>query len=111
MSGKGRHAATATMAAPPCNQRIAHLSELHAAVQTHPELDSGLLERRGATWVSIVRYAGPRRTVEIGCDFRAGAWWFCRPNGQPIAPATDITGTLDKVTDKLRAVARRPSLL
>lgn len=98
---KGRHAAT--MDAPPRNDRREHLFALDAGVRAHPELAGGLVERRGVTWVSVVRYGGPRR-AEIGCDFRDGGWWFCwAADGRPIGPACDITGALDAIAGELAA--------
>ncbi|TMQ99171.1 hypothetical protein ETD83_18425 [Actinomadura soli] len=97
---KGRHAATVD--APPRNERHEYLSALHEGVRAHPELAGGLIERRGVSWVSVVRYGGPRRTAEIGCDFRDGGWWlWWAANGQAIAPASDITGALDAITREL----------
>ncbi|MFI0373606.1 hypothetical protein ACH35V_37600 [Actinomadura sp. 1N219] len=102
---KGRHAATLDVP-PPRNDRRMHLSELDEGVRTHPELAGGLIERRGVTWVSVVRYGGPRRTVEIGCDFRDGQWWFCwAADGRPIRPACDVSATLDAVASELAGVS------
>ncbi|MFI0366309.1 hypothetical protein ACH35V_00435 [Actinomadura sp. 1N219] len=100
---KGRHAATVD--APPRNERREYLSALHEGVRAHPELAGGLIERRGVSWVSVVRYGGPRRTAEIGCDFRDGGWWFCwAADGRAIAPASDITRALDAITRELAEV-------
>ncbi|TMQ92025.1 hypothetical protein ETD83_28285 [Actinomadura soli] len=101
---KGRHAAT--MDGPPRNDRREYLSELHEGVEAYRGLAGGLIERRGVTWVSVVRYGGPRRTAEIGCDFRDGGWWFCwAADGRIIAPACDIIGALDTIARELAAVA------
>ncbi|MFI0482735.1 hypothetical protein [Actinomadura sp. 9N215] len=97
---KGRHVATIDVS--PRNERREHLSALDVGVRAHPELAGGLVERRGVSWVSVVRYGGPRRRVEIGCDFRDGGWWFCwASDGRAIAPASDVTGTLDAVAGEL----------
>ncbi|GAA4241484.1 hypothetical protein GCM10022254_70490 [Actinomadura meridiana] len=104
--GKGRHAAT-PRAVPPRNDRRTYLFELDAAVRTHPELAGGLVERRGVTWVSVAGHGGPRRTVEIGCDFRDGQWWFCwAADGRPIRPARDVAQTLDAVASALGGSVR-----
>ena len=97
---EGRHAVT--MDAPPRNERREYLSELLAGVHAHPELAGGLVERRGVTWANVVRYGGPRRTVEIGCDFRDGGWWFCwAADGRAIAPVSNIPGTLGAIAREL----------
>ncbi|XVQ10005.1 hypothetical protein ACQP1W_47080 [Spirillospora sp. CA-255316] len=99
--GRGRHAATISTPRPH-NDRREHLNELRAAIDARPGIGGGLVERRGVTWLDLVRYGSPRRTFTIGCDFRDGEWWFVRSaDGTTIAPADDITGTVKAIEHEL----------
>ncbi|GAA2433803.1 hypothetical protein GCM10010191_55090 [Actinomadura vinacea] len=102
--GRGRHAATINTRRPR-NDRREHLNELRAAIDARPGIGGGLVERRGVPWLNLVRYWSPRRTLDIGCDFRDGAWWFVRlTDGTTIAPVDDITGTVRAIEHELGGV-------
>jgi hypothetical protein len=102
--GRGRHAATISTPRPR-NDRREHLDGLRAALDAHAGVGGRLVERCGVTWLSLVRYGSPRRTFDIGCDFRDGAWWFVRSaSGTTIAPVDDITGTVKAIEHELGGV-------
>ncbi|TDD37306.1 hypothetical protein E1287_09125 [Actinomadura sp. KC06] len=76
------------------NERVVHLGALRDAVDARRELACGLIERRGVTWVSVVRVGGSGRLVEVGCDYVRAAWWFTWSDGRPIAPVRNVEGVV-----------------
>ncbi|SFN78319.1 MULTISPECIES: hypothetical protein [Actinomadura] len=83
------------------NDRRTHLDALRAAVELRPELAGGVVERRGVAWVSVVRVGGPRRTVEIGCDYVRSGWWFTWSDGRPIAPVGNVQSVVGRLVREL----------
>ncbi|MFI0405151.1 hypothetical protein [Actinomadura sp. 3N508] len=81
------------------NERVANLHVLRDAVEARRELACGLIERRGVSWVSVVRVGGSGRLVEVGCDFVREAWWFTWSDGRPIA--RDVDGVIGALVREL----------
>ncbi|TMR06406.1 hypothetical protein ETD83_04745 [Actinomadura soli] len=93
----GKHAAGNVLP----NERLVHLEALRAAVDARRELACRLIERRGMTWVSVVRIGGSGRLVEVGCDYVRAAWWFTWSDGRPIAPVRNVEGVVAALVREL----------
>ncbi|MFC4053968.1 hypothetical protein ACFOY4_30105 [Actinomadura syzygii] len=76
------------------SDRQTHLGELRAAIEAHPELACGVVERRGVSWISVVRVGAPQRLVEVGCDFLRAEWWFTWSDGRTIGSVRDVDGVV-----------------
>ncbi|MFI0370162.1 hypothetical protein ACH35V_20020 [Actinomadura sp. 1N219] len=76
------------------NGQLVHLGALRDAVEARRELACGLIERRGVTWVSVVRVGGSGRLVEVGCDYVRAAWWFTWSDGRPVAAVWNVEGVV-----------------
>lgn len=76
------------------SDRQVHLGELRTAVEARPGLACGVVERRGVSWISVVRVDAPQRLVEVGCDFVRAEWWFTWSDGRPIGSVRDVGGVV-----------------
>lgn len=97
----GRHSAVGVESAMRSDRRV-HLDALRAAVQARPELACGIVERRGVTWVSVIR-VGSRRMVEVGCDYMRSGWWFTWADGRLIGPVWDVERVVGVLVRELDA--------
>jgi len=61
-----------------------------------------MMSQRGVSWVNVALREAPRRTVDVGCDYRDGDWWFCwLADGARIARAADVAGCIEAIAREL----------
>lgn len=104
---RGRHAATSIDGPAPSSNRRAFLTALDEVVRSRPGLACGIVTRRGVPILNVVRFGAAGRSVEIGCDFSDGCWWFAwAADGQTIAPVDDPDGAADVIAHELESASQ-----
>jgi hypothetical protein len=58
------------------SERRGHLTTLDEAMVARGGMSCGVVPRDGVPVLHVINAVLPRRSVEVGCDFVDGAWWF-----------------------------------
>ncbi|MFC5749238.1 hypothetical protein [Actinomadura rugatobispora] len=97
--GRGRHAATDGQRRRTGNQRREHLERLGRAVGARPGFKCRVGEEGGVHALHVEKGG---TSLEVGCDFRDGRWWFTWPgDGRAIVPVAALYGAVRVIVQEL----------
>lgn len=80
--------------------RRLHLAALDAAVQSKPELASGIVLRDDLPMLNIISTVNPTRMTEVGCEFADDDWWYTK-DGEKLGRVDDREQVTDQLADLL----------
>ncbi|WP_067484860.1 hypothetical protein [Actinomadura hibisca] len=85
------------------SERRTHLTVLDAAVVAHGGMSCGVVPRAGVPVLHVINAELPGLSIEAGCDFIDGAWWFTwAETGESIgvvADAADVAGVIARTVE------------
>jgi len=95
---RGRHAANRGWRRAR-NQRRVHLEALKERTEAWAGLGGRIVEQHGMPVLCVMKDGA---SLEIGCDYRRGVWWFVRvDDARPIVPVNGVSWAARMILQEL----------